>query len=521
MGLPMDCAVSCYTFGQHARFVLNSESRSYTDDRVCEYSPNLFIGLAMGISVFVRSMMCLVWLALLAYSQHAGYAHDLRGTVTDTDGKPIANARVDIATGGPKSGPSIFCPTCYSDCSKATHTSEDGSFLIPALAPELNFSVLITKPGMRVVHTKRLDPSKGPYVIQLRAAPITATDRVVRGRLVGVGAVPVVGALVTPVLARKAPGSISYQVDDVEITVTDEKGEFAMALPSQLAAVCVELNADGYCSQYSDMLEPSEAYQEIAVGVGAKVTGRIMAGTLPAAFEPVAIVQLARSPGKVFIKAVNAITNASGEYVFEHLPPSQKYVIYTPRGIESTGRVIATQLLDAPAEGDTLRLEDIKSMRGFTLAGKVESSASLPKDVKIVLGRALAWDWVTQDLGADGSFSFANLPPEPYSLKVVADGLLLDEDKQNYQCCSETSIALRLEKDIDDLSLHLRKFRPGEPGLFKNSMPEKLPRGKQTLYGKVVDREGKPLEGVSISFASTEFWGLPRTIRLIGQERKI
>src|SRR4051812_47731923 len=68
-------------------------------------------------------------------------ADTLTGTVRDSKGRPVAGARVDVATAAPKVGPAMFCPSCYIDCAKWTKTDADGNSPTAKLAPGLNFSL--------------------------------------------------------------------------------------------------------------------------------------------------------------------------------------------------------------------------------------------------------------------------------------------------------------------------------------------------------------------------------------------
>src|SRR5437868_7971075 len=71
----------------------------------------------------------------------------LHGTITDANGKAIVGARVDVANAAPRSGPAIFCESCYSDCTKHTLTNSDGRFEFNELDPTLKFRVLASAPG--------------------------------------------------------------------------------------------------------------------------------------------------------------------------------------------------------------------------------------------------------------------------------------------------------------------------------------------------------------------------------------
>ena len=53
---------------------------------------------------------------LVAALQTAAKASELRGRVIDAKFRPVAGARVDIATAAPKKGQGMFCPSCYLDC---------------------------------------------------------------------------------------------------------------------------------------------------------------------------------------------------------------------------------------------------------------------------------------------------------------------------------------------------------------------------------------------------------------------
>src|SRR5262249_34868642 len=98
-------------------------------------------------------------------------ADTLRGVVTDNDGRPIAGARVDIATAAPKIGYGNFCPSCYLDCRKGTRTDEQGRFEIDDLDPKLKFRVCSTATGKQTRLTDHVDPAQGDVTIVLPDFP--------------------------------------------------------------------------------------------------------------------------------------------------------------------------------------------------------------------------------------------------------------------------------------------------------------------------------------------------------------
>ena len=69
-------------------------------------------------------------------------AEDLTGVVVDTQGKPLAGARVDVWTAQPREGKGYMCPSCYLDCAKEAVSDKDGRFVIADVSPKLTLNLL-------------------------------------------------------------------------------------------------------------------------------------------------------------------------------------------------------------------------------------------------------------------------------------------------------------------------------------------------------------------------------------------
>lgn len=82
----------------------------------------------------------------------------IQGTVSNEKGEPIPNARVDISTAAPISGPAIFCPSCYLDCQNWTTTNKAGHFRIADLAPGLEFRIVLSAAGYKTAQTELIGP---------------------------------------------------------------------------------------------------------------------------------------------------------------------------------------------------------------------------------------------------------------------------------------------------------------------------------------------------------------------------
>src|SRR5439155_11136875 len=117
----------------------------------------------------MNATLSMTGLALLLAADPAGPA--LRGTVADADGKPVAGARVDVATAAPKVGQGLFCTSCYRDCAKSTRTDADGRFEIGDLDPSLKFTVLVSAPGKNSYWTGLLDPRLEEPKVRLDTLP--------------------------------------------------------------------------------------------------------------------------------------------------------------------------------------------------------------------------------------------------------------------------------------------------------------------------------------------------------------
>ncbi len=95
----------------------------------------------------------------------------LQGFVHDSAGKPLAGARVGIATAAPRKGLAMFCPSCYLDCAKSTQTDSAGRYQISGLNDSLKFQVLITAVGQKSQLTRLYDPHTGELEIILSPLP--------------------------------------------------------------------------------------------------------------------------------------------------------------------------------------------------------------------------------------------------------------------------------------------------------------------------------------------------------------
>jgi hypothetical protein len=369
---------------------------------------------------------------------------------------------VDISTAAPKVGRGIFCPSCYLDCGKWTSTDQQGRFSIKDLDPSLKFRLVLIMPGHRSLQTELVDPVDGPLALSLEALPAEIDQaRVVSGVVTHDG-VPVVGALVEPHGAKTASRRWWGKVDGVDPTVTDHNGHFAMILPDEFLGIDIEVTGHGFCGEQLELLEPGSEAVPIEVKSGASVTGKVVRDGLPVTGMSLAVVQLERGVSDgIFIAAVGDVTNADGEFEFHHLPPDQRYCIYSVVGEAKQSEnpfVLTSKTFLAPGTGKTRNLGSLEVTRPFSVRGQVRriDGLSLPQHLTLSLGRDPAWDLVGIPVREDGSFEATGLPPETYEIRLGSRDLVVVPEQLKYQLLSESSFGLRLRSSLDSITIPVK-----------------------------------------------------------------
>ena len=412
------------------------------------------------IGVGLLLALCGAWSALAA--EPSAVRPSIEGVVSGPDGKPVDGVRVDVSTAAPRVGPGIFCPSCYLDCAKSAKTDAEGKFAIENVDPTLKFRLVLAKPGLRTLETDLIDPLLGPASLSLEELPDDVDPARVVSGIVRLNGSPVAGALVYPFGAKTAEMRWWGQVDGVDSTVTDENGFFAMPLPANYQAIDIEIRGDGMCGEQLALLEPGREPLAIEARTGATVVGRLVSDGNPVAGMSVAVVQLGRSTDDgIFIKAVGAVTDEQGRFEFRHLPPDQRYCIYSTVGEAKQTEspyILVTKTFAVPATGETRDVGSLEVAEPLSIRGTVKSvdGEPLPENLKIWLGRDPAWDLVAVPVKQDGSFQATGLPPETYEIGIAGRQLAVVHDQIPYQMQGESSFGLKLRESVDGLVIPVR-----------------------------------------------------------------
>jgi uncharacterized GH25 family protein len=378
----------------------------------------------------------------------------LSGRVVDSSAEPVSGARVDISTAAPLRGRGSFCPSCYLDCRKSATTNSEGEFEIPRLSGKLKFRLLVTMPGYKPHQTDLLDPRlEQPHIVLDHQETDWPPERTLRGSVVNKQGLPVEGALVDPHGVRLG-NTQRWGAINVETTVTDSDGNFALFVPEEYGGLSVRVMADGYCGATTEMWEPGKSY-EVRVPVGASVTGRIVHDGNPVAGLDVAVVQLNRFTTHHFIKAVPATTDELGRFRIDYLPPDEMYVIYTIVGDGDGDVVLRTSEFRAALDGKLTDLGPLSVEPALRLSGRIQlpEGLAMPADARLALLRDPAWDLVSTEIAADGSFSIGGLPAETYNVYLTAEGIILDREKLGPREWKRIGFSLSLQESVDQLLL--------------------------------------------------------------------
>ena len=430
----------------------------------------------------------------------------LSGHVVDEGGNPLAGARVDISTAAPRTGRSVFCPSCYLDCRKSARSAEDGSFSIPLTDATLKFRLLVSMPGRRTVQTELLDPALEQPTIPLEPARTDwPEDLTVRGVVLNEQGVPVEGALVDPAGAKTADRRWFGKVD-LECVVSDASGEFELFLPAGYTGVDVEILADGYAGMTTeDILVPGKLHR-LTIPTGTSVSGQVLNDGLPLSGFTVAVVQVNRLLPSHFIASVAAETGVDGRFEFAHLPSDQPYVIYSLVGDGTADFVLPTTSFSAGASGAHVNLGELSLIPALRLSGRIDipTGTQLPEDARLVVQRDPAWDLVSTAVQPDGTFSIGGLAPEAIGIHLSIPGLTLDTRRNPYQTLQGDAFGMRLVESKSELEIpvvQVNQSEANQPAEVGENLQTMVPLD-QFVQGIIVDPGGSPVAGVQIGVSS-------------------
>ena len=422
----------------------------------------------------------------------------IRGIVQNERGEPVRHARVDISTAAPKSGPAVFCPTCYLDCQKWTTTDESGQFKITDLDSRLNFRLVVSAVGFKTAQTELLAPGGDSHEVTLRDRPKTIDFlRTVRGEVKNEAGIVVQGAIVSPAMTIDKDGLRSSSGRGVHPAVTDANGYFEIDLVDGVYGIDIEIAAEGLCNRIFIDLKPTDALKTFELLEGARILGRVYDKGHPASGMTISVAQIDRGfrGEQFFQQAIPTVTDTQGQFELKNLLPDQEYCIYSVVGEADRGTsalIIETQKFIAPSSGRFLDIGKLTTVPSVSIGGRLIRRDGEPIDnVTLLFNRDPAWDMIKIPVASDGTFRIDGLPPEVYEITLASGQFDLDADKIDSLLWAEKSIKRLIDKSINDFVLPIRKTERGESGVERTDT--------QVLNGRVTLPGGKGAAGIIVS----------------------
>ena len=440
---------------------------------------NLPVWLAQSLGIALA-------VGLIALSAGAAPAAkpDLTGVVRTQAGQPITNASLFISTAGPRQGPGILCPSCYSDCRKSAKSGPAGEFKLAALDPELLFQILVVAPGNIPAFFNKVDPLKGP--LDARLKPRTATNippsQTILGRVLNSDQEPLVGAVVSVSTTTTGNTTSSRPPKGTDpLAITDERGEFTLLSEGKFDAMNLQVEARGYAKANFPETRPGAQRRTFVVTVGATLTGRLVARGQPLPNVSVGVVGADRSMGN-FTGDFVIGTMANGRFLFANLPPNRDYDVYGLISSLQPLGALPVRVVGVKGDGAETDLGELEIVPGRQLAGQVRltDNQPLPPHTRLLIGRPEAWDTLTVELPPDGHFAVSNLPTETISVDTRVEGYRISERNVSLDRLNPFHLVGRLNTDKTNLLVLLEPGANLPPELSptpQEERPEKLPLG--------------------------------------------
>ena len=394
---------------------------------------------------------------------------DLIGTVSAKGGAPLpVPATVFIATAGPKTGSSTFCPSCYADCAKHAQTDAQGNFKIESLDPQLTFRILAVAKGFKPKYVSKMDPVKGtPVKIELE--PIESADaspdHILHGRVVDAKGQPVEGAVVemSGVETRNGGGEWGA-IDGVDpLAVTDDKGEFLLTATRLFDTMDVKVSARTFADKLFNKL-PKGRPNELVIAEGAELTGRVLRDGKPLAGVSVGVAAVDRQAGK-FLGHFEVATGPNGRFLLVNLPPDADFWLYTLMSSTKQSGAVPLQKIHAGKDSETTDAGDLVAMPTHHLAGRVvlADGQPVPPKTRLLMSREDAWDSMQITLDKDGNFDATGVPDETVTLSVRIPDYHVSGRNLSVDELNPYRLIGRVDRDITGLVFLLEKGPEPQP----------------------------------------------------------
>ncbi len=298
---------------------------------------------------------------------------------------------------------------------------------------------------------------------------------------------PVARAVVEPYGFGKGNGAQFGGLTGFDpLALTDEKGEFRLAVPEKGVAVYVQVSAPGWARQNFRKLAAGPQSHELRLPVGVTVSGRLLKDGKPLAGVGVGLVQTDRNV-ETFVGEYRAGTDNDGVFSIPNVAPGQAMVLYgLMDGLKGHGAVAARPVTTGASRSE-LKVGDLEVTPGFRLSGRLvlADGKPPPEGTRVLLSREEAWDSQQAVVGQDGAFSFEGLPPERYSLSANVRGYRPSEKNASLDLLNPFGLLGTVRGDVTGLRL---LYEPGERKMDQG-------RSDRAFWDEYRRRRDAPLRG--------------------------
>jgi peroxiredoxin len=438
---------------------------------------------------------------------------NLRGTVRDESGQPLAGATVFIYTAGPKKGTGVLCPSCYADCRKRATSDDQGRFLIESLDPDLLFRVLVVGKDRQPEFIPKVDPAEKALVVTLKTKQGGDTpDQRLQGRVIDPDGKPVSGAVINIRGVTRARGTQFGGNTNIDpVAVSDSSGAFVINGREPFEAAGVDVEARGFAKGIFQSLATGDKIHSLKLTEGVAVRGRVVKDGEPLAGVEIGLSGADRS-SEVYIGDFSVATDANGQFLLANMPPQQDCFLYGLMQSLGDRGAIPARRVRTQGDGSTLAMGDLQVQPGFTVAGQIRLTTGNPlsTNVHVMLSREEAWDTLRTVADSSGKFRFTGVPAESVDIYARVQGHQLSLRNQSLDPNNPYRLMGRVKTNKSDLVM---EFEPGtqrervagssqaireEP--LRGAEVLKTPSGDIKVTGTVVDAETKePLPAFTIS----------------------
>jgi hypothetical protein len=451
---------------------------------------------------------------------HDHPTNDAGRTVTlagQIDG-PVSNVLVRVLAVRPPGTNESVAIRDHPAVGKET-TSATGRFEVPELPAHLLYRLLIAAPGFEAQVYDGADPLIGPLMVQLRPRG-KPSGYFIHGRLVGPDDKPVVGATIQPDgVSTDSSTSWGGSHQFPSLVVSGVDGEFVMGRTQEFTKLSLDIKASGLAPANNVWLPPSNGVQEIRMGVGATIKGRVVKEGQPLADMRIGLVAQDRN-SEIFQGNYETKSDSEGRFEFKHVPPSTQWYLYgVMNSFKKHGAVRPTPV-GSEGHGGTLTVPDLQVMPGLILAGtvKTRNGEPAPRGARLRVGYDNAWDSQEATVDREGNFRFEGLHAGKVELSLSGSSVIntwrVSSRNRSLEYYSSWQMVGLLEKDKTNFVVEIERgkrdnnsYWQGNGSLPTQDQPGGLPlRGVEPdgsipiiLSGNVIDDEtGKPIVNVRV-----------------------